>query len=170
MEFMETLDRRGRGTLDFLDYCVRCMQLEPLFVFLVQEYRANPTIPKAVALFHTFCAPAAPAKVSVDSDDGEIQTAMRPITVSWTRMQAALVFGPGNGAPPMPPPASLFDGLAEKIMCTGIFAKLKRRYRADLGNAPKMNRVQQHFVEKIWQPIIRPHLVAAGFWRIDEIG
>jgi len=146
------------------------MQLEPLFVFLVQEYRANPTIPKAVALFHTFCAPVAPAKLTVDGEEPQLQTAMRPITVSWTRMQAALVFGPGNGAPPMPPPASLFDGLAEKIMCTGIFTKLKRRYRADLGNAPKMNRVQEHFVEKIWEPIIRPHLVAAGFWRIDEIG
>ena len=170
MELAETLDRRGRGTLDFLDYCVRSVQLEPLFVFLVQEYRSNPTIPKAVALFHTFCAPAAPAKIGVPTDDAQLQSAMRPITVSWTRMQAALVFGPGNAAPPMAPAASLFDGLAETILCTGIFTKLKRRYRTDLGNVPRVNRAQRDFIEKIWQPIIRPHLVAAGFWRIDEVG
>ena len=167
---LETLERRGRGTLDFLDYCVRSMQLDPLFVYLVQEYRSNPTIPKAVALFHTFCSPAAPAKISVDSEDAQMESAMRPITVSWTRMQAALVFGPGNAAPPMAPPASLFDELAERIMCTGVFTKLKRRYRADLGCLRNVTRVQRHFTEKIWQPIIRPHLVAAGFWRVDEIG
>jgi hypothetical protein len=165
MEVLETLERRSAGTLDFLDFCVRSMQMDPLFVYLVQEYRANPTIPKAVALFHTFCAPAALAKVSVKTDDPQIQNAMRPITVSWTRMQAALVFGPGNGAPPMAPPASLFDRLAEEIMRTGILGKLKRHYRDGM----KMNRIQQHFVEKIWQPIIRPHLVAAGFWRIADV-
>jgi hypothetical protein len=165
MEVLETWDRRSAGMLDFLDFCVRSMQMDPLFVYLVQEYRANPTVPKAVALFHTFCAPAAVAKVSVNTDDPQIQNAMRPITVSWTRMQAALVFGPGNGAPPLSPPASIFDRLAEEIMRAGILARLKRDYR----QGAKMNRIQQHFVEKIWQPIIRPHLVAAGFWRIAEV-
>jgi hypothetical protein len=165
MEVLDTLDRRSAGMLDFLDYCVRSMQMDPLFVYLVQEYRANPTIPKAVAIFHTFCAPAAVAKVSVKTDDPHIQNAMRPITVSWTRMQAALVFGPGNGVPPLAPPASLFDRLTEDILQTGILARLKHDYRP----AAKMNRIQQHFVEKIWQPIIRPHLVAAGFWRIAEV-
>jgi hypothetical protein len=134
-------------------------------VFLVQEYRFSPTVPKAIALFHTFCAPAAIAKVSNDGEDEQMQEAMRPITVTWTRMQAALVFGPGNGVPPLSPPSTLFDVLAEKIMRTGMLGKLRREYRAGLN----MNRVQQHFVEKIWRPIIRPHLVAAGFWRIAEV-
>ena len=162
---VETLERRGKGTLDFLDFCVRSMQLDPVFVFLVQEYRINPTVPKAVALFHTFCAPVALAKVSTEVEDQQIQIAMRPITVTWTRMQAALVFGPGNSAPALAPPSTLFDALAQKIMRCGILGKLRRDYRAGL----KMNRVQEHFVEKIWQPIIRPHLVAAGFWRIAEV-
>src|SRR5688572_27769073 len=124
MQVLETLDRRGKATLDFLDYCVRSMQLDPLFVVLVEEYRANPTIPKAVALFHTFCAPGALAKVSVNPDEGHVQAAMRPISVSWTRMQAALVFGPGNGAPPMPPPMGLFDRVAEAIIRAGIITRL----------------------------------------------
>lgn len=166
---METLDRRSKGMLDFLDYCVRSMHLDPLFVFLVQEYRINPTIPKAVALFHTFCAPAAPARVSVEPDEEQMQRSMRPITVSWTRMQAALVFGPGNAAPPMPPPSSLFDSLVDRIMRAGIIGKLKRAYQEREQEPENSNRVQQHFVDKIWQPIIRPHLVAAGFWRIAEV-
>lgn len=171
---LETLERRGKGMLDFLDYCVRSMQMEPLFVYLVHEYRANPTVPKAIALFHTFCAPGALAKVSVKPDDEQIQSAMGPIRVSWTRMQAALVFGPGHGAPPLLPPASLFDRVVDEIMGAGIFARLKRRYKVDrspVENLPggRMNRVQQHFVERIWEPIIRPHLVAAGFWHIAEV-
>lgn len=141
------------------------MQVDPLFVFLVQEYRANPTVPKAVALFHTFCAPGALAKLSVGTENQQIQKAMRSIIVSWTRMQAALIFGPGNAVPPACPPASLFDTLAQDILRAGILARLKRHYRA----GAKMNRLQQHFVEKIWRPIIRPHLVAAGFWQIAEL-
>jgi hypothetical protein len=168
MEVLETLDRRSKGMLDFLDYCVRSMQTDPVFVFLVQEYRCNPTIPKAVAIFHTFCSPGAPAKLSIDTDDQHLLNAIRPITVSWTRMQAALVFGPGNGAPPPPPPSWLFDGLAQQIMRGGIVGKLKEMYQTERA-ADRINRVEQHFVEKIWQPIIRPHLVAAGFWRIAEV-
>jgi len=169
MEVLETLDRRSKGTLDFLDYCVRAMQLDPLFLFLAQEYRINPTIPKAVALFHTFCAPVAPAKVSIEPDHDRMQHLMRPITVTWTRMQAALVFGPGNAAPAMPPPPSLFDAIVEKIMRAGVIGKLKGAYQARHDVSEENNRVQQHFVEKIWRPIIRPHLVAAGFWRISEL-
>lgn len=174
MEVLETLDRRCKATLDFLDFCVRSMQMDPLFLFLVEEYRANPTVPKAVSLFHTFCAPGALAKVSVDPDEANIQAAMRPINVSWTRMQAALVFGPGNGAPPVPPPASLFDRVAASITGAGILTRLRRHYdpdRSPIENLPghRMNRVQQHFTERLWQPIIRPHLVAAGFWRIAEV-
>lgn len=169
MEVLETLDRRSKGTLDFLDYCVRVMQLDPLFLFLAQEYRINPTIPKAVALFHTFCAPGAPAKVSIEPDQDRMQHVMRPITVSWTRMQAALVFGPGNAAPPMPPPSTLFDSIVDKIMRAGVIGKLKRAYQARYEPPDDTNRVHEHFVEKIWRPIIRPHLVAAGFWRISEL-
>jgi hypothetical protein len=169
MEVMETLDRRSKGKLDFLDYCVHAMQLDPVFVFLAQEYRINPTIPKAVALFHTFCAPAAPAKVSVEPDHEQMQRAMRPITVTWTRMQAALVFGPGNAAPSMPPSPSLFDGLVDKLMGAGVIGKMKRAYQAHAEVTEETTRLQQHFVEKIWRPIIRPHLVSAGFWRIAEV-
>jgi hypothetical protein len=169
MDVLETLDRRSKGTLDFLDYCVRAMQLDPLFVFLAQEYRINPTIPKAVALFHTFCAPVAPAKVSIEPDHERMQHLMRPITVSWTRMQAALVFGPGNAAPPIPPPPALFDSVTDKIMRAGMIGQLKQAYQARHDQPEDINRIQQHFVEKIWRPIIRPHLVAAGFWRIAEL-
>lgn len=169
MQLSETLDRRSKGTLDFLDYCVRAMQLDPMFVFLAQEYRINPTIPKAVALFHTFCAPVAPAKVSVEPDEEQLQRMMGPITVTWTRMQAALVFGPGNAAPPMPPPPSLFDSLVDKIMRNGVLGKMRRAYQARHDAVEETNRVQEHFVERIWRPIIRPHLVSAGFWRIAEV-
>ena len=33
----------------------------------------------------------------------------------------------------------------------------------------KMNAGQRQFVEQIWQQVLRPHLVAAGFWRIATV-
>jgi hypothetical protein len=32
-----------------------------------------------------------------------------------------------------------------------------------------MNAAQQHFVERVWRPVARPELVAAGFWQIANI-
>ena len=36
---------------------------DPLFVFLANEYRLQPTIPGAIALYDTFCTPNAPARL-----------------------------------------------------------------------------------------------------------
>jgi hypothetical protein len=32
-----------------------------------------------------------------------------------------------------------------------------------------MTSAQRHFVDCVWQPVIRPRLAAAGFWRILTI-
>ena len=41
--------------LNFLEYCVRSVQMDPVFVFLVGEYRNGPTAAKALALYELFC-------------------------------------------------------------------------------------------------------------------
>jgi hypothetical protein len=62
-DIQQILRRGGRGLVDFLEYCVLARQLDPIFVFLANEYRLQPTIPGAIALYDTFCPPNAPARL-----------------------------------------------------------------------------------------------------------
>ena len=161
----------------FLDFCVRSGEMDPVFVCLAKDYRENPTICKAVALYDIFCAPASPAKVRADNflppKDMRIQNAMRPIKLNWTRLQAALVFGPSNTIVPLHPPESLFDALCTHLEKSEAVRNAKRRYQAQqrrTRHAPRaLSAFQQHFVEKIWHPIIRPHLLAAGFFQLPAL-
>ena len=152
----------------FIEFCVSAGEMEPLFVRLVDEYRAEPTISKAVALYDIFCAPCAPAKVKADPllppHDLRIAKAMRPIRLNWTRMQAAFVFGPTTRISARPPARSLFDAIARYLAESDRFRGIKRRYTAwSRERASTANDFQEHFMRRIWEPIISPHLLAAGF-------
>lgn len=57
-------DRGGRELIDLLEFCVLSVQMDPLFVFLVGEYRSAPTADKAQTLYELFCAVGAPARIS----------------------------------------------------------------------------------------------------------
>lgn len=156
---------------DFLEFCIRAGGMEPLFIRLVGEYREAPTICKAVALYDIFCAPCAPAKVNADPllppFDMRIQKAMRPIKLNWTRLQAAFVFGPSTHICSKAPSRSLFDGIVDYLANSETVRDLKRRYREVVaegeGRFAPIDHFQQHFLERIWNPIISPHLLAAGF-------
>lgn len=55
-----------------------------------------------------------------------------------------------------------------------IAFELASRYDPELEpemNLPggKLNAGQRYFVDKVWRPLARPRLVAAGFWQIATI-
>src|SRR5829696_3291893 len=56
----------GKALIDLLNYCVRSVQMDPVFAFLVEEYRLSPSQAKAVALYDMFAAPGAPARISAE--------------------------------------------------------------------------------------------------------
>src|SRR6185503_7767064 len=56
--------RGGKPLIDVLNYCVRSVQMDPVFAFLVEEYRLSPSQTKAVALYDMFAAPGAPARIN----------------------------------------------------------------------------------------------------------
>lgn len=61
---LESLFRSGGEPLiRFLDYCVLSMQPAPIFAFLATQYRFQPTIPGALALYDVFCAQQAPLRL-----------------------------------------------------------------------------------------------------------
>ena len=149
-----------------------------LFIFLVQEYRVHPTTPKAVALFDIICARKAPARLRVTEIlppvNLQIEAAMRPLTLNLAQVQSAQA-GTAVAPPLILPSKFLFDTIELHLRkkSPGIRA-VKLGYRpgrSPLQNLPggRMNAGQTYFVEKVWEPTLRPRLVATGFRRMGSI-
>ena len=59
----QILSAGGEVSIALMQYCVRSVTMEPLFVFLSREYRLRPAHAGALALYDVFCAPDAPARI-----------------------------------------------------------------------------------------------------------
>jgi hypothetical protein len=186
IDVQATFRRHGRETLDFLTYCVMSVQLAPLLVFLVGEYRMRPTAAAALALYDMLCAPDAPARVRAAAlvlpprnprFGEEIETLRHAVGRAPAEPAADGSATPAEPArPSILPPLHLFDFLAEylwkspedPVRATGL---LFDPALAPVENLPggRMSAGQAAFVDGIWRPRVRPVLVAAGFWRIGTI-
>lgn len=170
----------GQALIEFLEYCVRSVETDAVFAFLVREYRGSPTDHKALALYEMFCAATAPARISAQEalppTDVRLKVAIQPL------QERRNLIGSLQGKPPelIPPsilPAPyLFDFLVRRLEdCTeSWFRRLSEWYdphRPPLENLPggRMSPAQRAFVEKVWEPQVRPRLVSAGFRRVANI-
>jgi len=158
--------RGGKELIDLLSFCVFSVRFDALFAFLAGEFRALPTPEKGVALFDVFCAHAAPARISaagvLPPIDSRLKHAVDP-------------FRPSVGRAPVP--RYLFDHVTDSLeqASPNWRAKLSEAYDptvSPMENLPggKMTQGQQAFVDNVWRPGLRPHLVAAGFRRIANVG
>ena len=161
--------------MDLLEYCVKSYKMDAIFVFLVGEYRLRPTVASALALYQMFCANDAPARLSVREllppRNLRIEISMAPV------QQAAQ---PAADLPParrlVNPGKHLFDFIVEGILARAgnQLEEVIRQYDPALTpdqNLPggRMTAGQLAFVEKVWGPLVRSRLVAAGFRRIANI-
>jgi hypothetical protein len=165
--------RGGKELIDVLNYCVRSVQMDPVFLFLVMEYRLAPTASRAVALYDMFVSVGAPARI----DGGDLlpprDLGLQNLIQGLRRVSAA-VASPAN--PGIAPGKFIFDNLSGYLGTNrrGAIARIKRRYNPKLGpneNLPggKMTSGQKQFVDQVWQPRVRPALVRAGFRRMANI-
>lgn len=178
IDLEETISAGGKPLIDLLDYSMRALQTDVLFVFLVQEYRQFPTTPKAVALYEIFCALSAPARLSCTEMLPpvllQIEAALRPLQLNLTQVAAARAAG--FVAPPLILPARyIFDAIVLHLRKKSPSLQAVERdcqpYRTPVENLPegRMSAGQRHFVEKVWEPKLRPWLVATGFRRMTSI-
>lgn len=174
------LSTGGKPLLDLLRYCVLSMRLEPLFVLLVREYASAPTAAKAVTLFDVFCAVGAEGRLScrpaLPPLAPHLSQAIEPLRVALERKRTTPV-DPDNAVFVPLPPKFLFDELVRAIRddSSGVFQLVASEYdpaRTPYENLPggKLNDGQRFFVERVWQPRLRPRLVSAGFWRVATLG
>ena len=173
--------RGGKELLDLLDYCVRSVQMDPVFVFLVREYRCHPTALKALAIYDGFCAPDAPARLSVRRAlppmDLRLQAALRPLKQWWEQRQAAPPSLPETAPPLFLPATHLFDFVVRELETSAdsslrIVGEQYDPTRTPFENLPggRMTAGQRHFVEYVWEPALRPRLAAAGFRQVATVG
>ena len=177
----EVLTRGGAPRIALLRYCVMSVTMEPVFVFLTQEYRLRPTHVAALALYDVFCAPDAPARIkagdALPPRNLGLVAAARSIRQQWDYLQGAAEPREEEASVSITTPyRNLFDSIARSVQDDpeGPFARLELHFDPQLSpqeNFPrgKMNAGQRHFVEKIWQPVVRPRLVAGGFWHVANI-
>ena len=83
----DVLQRGGKPRVGVLPFAVSSVQPEPLFLFLVKEYRAATRSAVALALDDAFCATAAPARI--DAAVLEPRDLRLPRTIDPIRRQTA---------------------------------------------------------------------------------
>ncbi len=174
------LRRGGRGQIDLLEFCVLSIDTDALFFYCVDEYRLRPQAAAAVTLHELFCAADAPARITAASalppKDVRLERAVeafrdppqRPNNDEETESQQTMM-------PPFPP-KYLFDPVIEALTAAGgsPWQRLMASYDPEKSpheNLPggKLTAPQRAFVDHTWTPIVRPKLVAAGFWKLATI-
>jgi hypothetical protein len=175
----ELLAGGDRSLIDLLHYSVLSVQLEPLFVCLVRDYRGNATVARAAALFDVFLTASAPARIRAEAvlppRDPRLEAAVR----SWRERQSALAGPPPPGQRPVGllPPRHLFDAVVAYLrdQPDGPLQQIALSYdpaRTPHENLPggRVSARGRFFLDNVWQPHVRPVLVAAGFHRVAAIG
>ena len=181
VDMPETFQRGGRTLIDFLAYCVMSQQLEPVFVFLVGEYQQRPTATGALAVYDAFCAPGAPARIDAGPVlpplDLRLEPGMRLLRDDLQRVAAASQVAEGERLMPIIPAKYGFDFIVEFLRSERLSALEGPARQFDPALSPtenlpggRMTAGQRHFVERIWQPQVRPQLVQAGFRRVANVG
>lgn len=170
----------GAQRIALLRYCVLSVSMEPMFLFLAREFRLRPDHATALALFDAFCARQAPARLPayelLPPRELRVEAAILGVRAQWTQMQAPEPPEEDCAIAVSTPPRNLFDVIVNGVRqdAQGRLASLSAGYdpaRTPEENLPggKINAGQRHFVEKVWQPIVKPQLVRAGFWQIATI-
>jgi hypothetical protein len=177
----EILTRGGAHRVALLQYCVLSVTMEPLFVYLVGDFRLRPTLVGALAIYDLFCAARAPGRIRAPDVlppqnlrlTADVEAARR----RWTELHAGDAEPNGRSTPSITLHGHLFDTVFARVRNDpdGPFMRVRRSYDARLTpaqNLPggRMSPSQRQFRDETWLPFIRPQLVAAGFWQVASIG
>lgn len=177
----ELFERGGKDLVQFLEFCVMSIYVDPVFAFLLMEYRMHATIPRALALYDVFCHPQSAARIAateaLSPKDRRLEFDIDRLRANVKEVEEFNATEPEFPRTLLIPPKYLFDQLDKCLAANedNSLEKASQEYDPDLSpaeNLPdgKMNEVQRQFVDHVWQPHLRPHLVKAGFWRIANIG
>ena len=181
VELSGLFSRGGPDLIAFLDYCVFSVQMAPVFAFLAGDFGSIPTASRALALYDSFCAAGAPARLKADAvltpRDLRLDKPMRDLRRRWLASRQPRATEDDAVIPAPLPPRFLFQFILDHLNDDpeSILHVAARSFDPSLSpsaNLPggRMSPGQQAFVDGVWRPRVRPTLLAGGFWRIANIG
>lgn len=170
------LAQGGETAIGVLQFSIRSGQLEPLFYALVTEYRQRNNHLTALTLHDLFCAADAPARLPVPyvlpPQDLRFAATIPMLRRQYAQMQAPQAPEEGQRLFSSQPQRNLFDAVVQALQPgierVGTQFDPEKRVNDCLPGG-KMSASQRQFVTNVWQPRIRPQLVAAGFWRVGTV-
>ena len=186
----EIFSSGGRDLINLLEYSVLSINVDLIFVYLVREYRLRPSAVAAIAVHDLFCCADSPARVSCEAalfpKDVRLTQAISPYRAGSPDASSVENALPQESSDqdaktarfeaPSLPPRYIFDSLARRINAEDESALIHSLASYSVALTPhenlpngELSAVQRRFVEHIWQPIVRPELVAAGFWKVASI-
>lgn len=185
-DLQQLLQAGGEQAIALLQYSVRSINLDPLFVLLVAEFQMRPTHQAALAIYDYFCAPGALLALSLPQEVAShalrLKQQIEGLRREWQQLQAAAQLPriEGQEAPALPrssvPLRSMFDGLVNllKNQPHSGYNRAARSYdpgKSVSANLPggEMTPAQRNFIAGVWLRQARPGLLAAGFWRLGSI-
>ena len=109
----------GKPALELLEYCVRTVRMEPVFVFLVSDYRLHPSAGKALALHDVFCAPDIRFRTitweTFRAGSGMLSSTIHSVRTAVLKATAANLAAPQQRLPATLPPRHVFDSLVAEL-------------------------------------------------------
>lgn len=175
---MDRIFKAGGGkAINFLNYCVLSAQIDPLFIYLVeQEYRSHPSKKRATALYDVFCDTDAPLRVNADQFlppvDRSLVYSMQSVRLdqmaaaekNTVSRKVTALFGARK------PEKGMFDRVVGALRGVGNESTLQdvcKKYDPSLGPLEnlggEMSNIQRSYVRTSWVGNARPILVGAGF-------
>jgi hypothetical protein len=179
VDIEDLLNRGGAGRIALLRYCVMSIRMEPIVVFLAQEYRYRPSHAGALALFDLFCDEHAPARLEayelLPPRQLGLRAALARVRAQWNQMKSPAPEDEEELIAVTTPARDLFDAVVRGLRGDARLTALRTSYDPQLTaqeNLPggKMTAGQRQFVEGAWNPVVKPRLTAAGFWQMSTIG
>jgi len=181
------LNRGGQVRVDLLRYAVKAVILEPLVLFVVNEYRLRPSVAAALAIYDAFSAQTAIARVDaaakLPTRDLRLTATVRALRAQADAFNEAMKFAQGkadedsNGVTAVLPTVDrgLFNSLIVSLweQPQGALQRMEQEYDETLtpeqNIGQRLSASQRNFVSQVWRPQLRPMLVEAGFWQLSSI-
>ncbi len=176
LDIPATLNQGGAGSVALLQFCLRSGQLEPLFLALVNEYRQKPNHLAALTLYDLFCAPNAPARLSVvqvlPPQDLKLAGMVPLLRAQWTQMQAREAVDEEKRLHIAQPQRALFDSVVAALPTA--FAVVAQQFDPekrvnDCLPGGSLSAGQRNWINQVWLKQVRPKLTSAGFWRVGTL-
>lgn len=179
-DLMNILETGGRNCLELLELSIQTMRSDVIFVYLERDFRLNPRLTAALALYDCFCVSGAPIPLSTNTEaagpDYTLIAHIERLRSEWESIVADAGDEHIHTERLFAPDRNLFSSRSVQVKEESQhLQEIAELFDPQLSSSElllncKRSEVHRFFVEQTWKRMCRPVLVNAGFWRIATVG